>query len=36
MDLVDSDKQRCLNVPVWATYTQLLSQAGTKVGHHVH
>lgn len=31
MDLVDSDKQRCLAVPVWDTYTQLLDQAGTQV-----
>uniref|UniRef100_A0A3Q3WY96 Fucose mutarotase n=1 Tax=Mola mola TaxID=94237 RepID=A0A3Q3WY96_MOLML len=28
MDLVDSDKQRGLPVPVWDTYTQLLSEAG--------
>ncbi|KAL3972119.1 receptor-type tyrosine-protein phosphatase S [Sarotherodon galilaeus] len=31
MDLVDSDKQRCLAVPVWGTYEQLLSQAGSQV-----
>ncbi|XP_034408359.1 fucose mutarotase isoform X5 [Cyclopterus lumpus] len=30
MDLVDSDKQRRLAVPVWATYTQLLDQAGSQ------
>ncbi|XP_072246480.1 fucose mutarotase [Leuresthes tenuis] len=30
MDLVDSDKQRCLAVPVWATYAQLLSEAGSQ------
>uniref|UniRef100_A0A3Q3JRR6 Fucose mutarotase n=1 Tax=Monopterus albus TaxID=43700 RepID=A0A3Q3JRR6_MONAL len=30
MDLVDSDKQRCLAVPVWDTYTQLLGQAGSQ------
>ncbi|KAL6101787.1 fuom [Pungitius sinensis] len=28
MDLVESDKHRCLAVPVWDTYTQLLCQAG--------
>uniref|UniRef100_A0AAQ4QS91 Fucose mutarotase n=3 Tax=Gasterosteus aculeatus TaxID=69293 RepID=A0AAQ4QS91_GASAC len=28
MDLVESDKQRCLAVPVWDTYTRLLGQAG--------
>ncbi|XP_040906093.1 fucose mutarotase [Toxotes jaculatrix] len=28
MDLVDSDKQRSLAVPVWDTYTQLLDQVG--------
>ncbi|XP_062286618.1 fucose mutarotase [Scomber scombrus] len=27
MDLVDSDKQRCLAVPVWGSYTVLLEQA---------
>ncbi|XP_004555952.1 fucose mutarotase isoform X2 [Maylandia zebra] len=31
MDLVDSDKQRGLAVPVWDTYEQLLSQAGSQV-----
>ncbi|XP_031598815.2 fucose mutarotase isoform X2 [Oreochromis aureus] len=31
MDLVDSDKQRCLAVPVWGTYEQLLRQAGSQV-----
>ncbi|XP_017268346.1 fucose mutarotase isoform X2 [Kryptolebias marmoratus] len=31
MDLVDSDKQRCLAVPVWDTYTQLLNQAGSQI-----
>lgn len=36
MDLVDSDKQRCLAVPVWDTYTQLLSQAGCQVKQSVH
>ncbi|XP_032410013.1 fucose mutarotase isoform X1 [Xiphophorus hellerii] len=30
MDLVKSDKQRRLAVPVWDTYTQLLSQAGSQ------
>ncbi|CAG6017342.1 unnamed protein product [Menidia menidia] len=30
MDLVESDKQRCLAVPVWGTYTQLLCQAGSQ------
>ncbi|XP_047206830.1 fucose mutarotase isoform X3 [Girardinichthys multiradiatus] len=30
MDLVDSDKQRCLAVPVWENYTQLLSLAGSE------
>ncbi|XP_029305610.1 fucose mutarotase [Cottoperca gobio] len=30
MDLVDSDKQRCLAVPVWDSYTHLLSQAGSQ------
>ncbi|KAM3863238.1 fucose mutarotase [Diretmus argenteus] len=30
MDLVDSDKQKCLDVPVWDTYTQLLKQAGVQ------
>ncbi|XP_049927754.1 fucose mutarotase [Epinephelus moara] len=30
MDLVDSDKWRCLPVPVWDTYTQLLGQAGSQ------
>ncbi|XP_070833797.1 fucose mutarotase [Chaetodon trifascialis] len=30
MDLVDSDKLRCLAVPVWDTYTQLLGEAGSK------
>ncbi|XP_069000164.1 fucose mutarotase [Embiotoca jacksoni] len=29
MDLVDTDKQKCLAVPVWETYTLLLSQAGS-------
>ncbi|KAM6916220.1 fucose mutarotase [Xenentodon cancila] len=28
MDLVDSDKERRLAVPVWETYTQLLGRAG--------
>ncbi|KAM9324972.1 fucose mutarotase [Gastrophryne carolinensis] len=28
MDLVDSDKQKGLKVPVWEEYTRLLSQAG--------
>ncbi|XP_026164739.1 fucose mutarotase [Mastacembelus armatus] len=28
MDLVDSDKQRCVAVPAWDTYTQLLAQVG--------
>lgn len=36
MDLVDSDKQRCLAVPVWDTYTQLLSQAGCQVKQSAH
>lgn len=36
MDLVDSDKQRCLAVPVWETYTVLLSQAGSQVRPPVH
>lgn len=36
MDLVDSDKQRCLAVPVWDTYTQLLGQAGSQVQQPVH
>uniref|UniRef100_A0A4W6DRA3 L-fucose mutarotase n=1 Tax=Lates calcarifer TaxID=8187 RepID=A0A4W6DRA3_LATCA len=30
MDLVDSDKQRALAVPVWDTYTLLLGQAGSQ------
>ncbi|MEQ2309614.1 hypothetical protein AMECASPLE_000706 [Ameca splendens] len=30
MDLVDSDKQRCLAVPVWENYTQLLSLTGSE------
>ncbi|KAF3708282.1 Fucose mutarotase [Channa argus] len=30
MDLVDSDKQRGLTVPVWDTYTQLLDHVGTQ------
>ncbi|KAM9847465.1 fucose mutarotase isoform 1-T1 [Aulostomus maculatus] len=30
MDLVASDKQRGLAVPVWDTYTQLLGQAGSQ------
>ncbi|XP_022060971.1 fucose mutarotase [Acanthochromis polyacanthus] len=30
MDLVDSDKQRCLAVPVWETYRELLSHAGSQ------
>uniref|UniRef100_A0A3B3WMB7 L-fucose mutarotase n=1 Tax=Poecilia mexicana TaxID=48701 RepID=A0A3B3WMB7_9TELE len=30
MDLVDSDRQRCLAVPVWDTYAQLLSRAGSQ------
>ncbi|CAN9499854.1 unnamed protein product [Ophioblennius macclurei] len=30
MDLVDSDKQRGLAVPVWDTYTLLISQAGSE------
>ncbi|XP_037541207.1 fucose mutarotase [Nematolebias whitei] len=31
MDLVDIDKRKCLAVPIWKTYTQLLSQAGCQV-----
>lgn len=31
MDLVDSDKERNLQVPVWDTYTNLLSRAGSQV-----
>ncbi|XP_034753926.1 fucose mutarotase [Etheostoma cragini] len=30
MDLVDSDKQRGLDVPVWGTYTRLLGQVGSQ------
>ncbi|XP_023145348.2 fucose mutarotase [Amphiprion ocellaris] len=30
MDLVDSDKQRCLAVPVWETYRELLNHAGSQ------
>ncbi|XP_056292229.1 fucose mutarotase [Pseudoliparis swirei] len=30
MDLVDSDQQSGLSVPVWGTYTQLLGQAGSQ------
>ncbi|XP_041866323.1 fucose mutarotase [Melanotaenia boesemani] len=30
MDLVDSDKQRCLAVPMWETYRHLLNQAGSQ------
>ncbi|XP_030011413.1 fucose mutarotase [Sphaeramia orbicularis] len=30
MDLVDSDKQKGLAVPVWDTYSQLLKQAGSQ------
>ncbi|KAK2824238.1 hypothetical protein Q5P01_021413 [Channa striata] len=30
MDLVDSDKQRGLSVPVWDTYIQLLGHAGSQ------
>lgn len=36
MDLVDSDKQRALAVPVWDTYTLLLGQAGSQVSQPVH
>lgn len=36
MDLVDSDKQRGLAVPVWDTYEQLLRQAGSQVRQPVH
>lgn len=31
MDLVESDKLKSLDVPVWDTYTQLLGQAGSLV-----
>uniref|UniRef100_A0A3Q2SVC8 Fucose mutarotase n=1 Tax=Fundulus heteroclitus TaxID=8078 RepID=A0A3Q2SVC8_FUNHE len=30
MDLVDSDKQRCLAVPVWETYAHLLHMADSQ------
>lgn len=36
MDLVESDKQRCLAVPVWDTYTRLLGQAGCQVKGRSH
>lgn len=36
MDLVDSDKQRNLQVPVWDTYTSLLSRAGSQVEQPAH
>lgn len=32
MDLVKSDKQRGLVVPVWSCYSQLLTRAGSHVG----
>lgn len=34
MDLVDSDKQRGLAVPVWNTYSGLLFEAGVEVTQH--
>ena len=36
MDLVDSDKQRGLPVPVWDTYQELLTEAGSGVKLPVH
>lgn len=35
MELVDSDKNRGLAVPVWDKYKQLLSQAGSQVNQHI-
>lgn len=32
MDLVESDRQRGLVVPVWPCYSDLLKQAGSDVG----
>lgn len=35
MDLVESDKIRGLEVPVWDKYRQLLSQADSQVTQHI-
>lgn len=35
MELVESDKIRGLEVPVWDEYKQLLSQAGSQVTQHI-
>lgn len=35
MELVESDKLRFLQVPVWDEYQQLLSQAGSQVTQHI-
>lgn len=36
MDLVDSDKQGGLTVPVWVTYRDLLTKTGTRVKQPVY
>lgn len=36
MDLVDSDKERGLETPVWATYIHMLKQSGSQVVGPTH
>ena len=36
MDLVDSDRQRGVAVPVWYTYRDLLTETGAPVKQPVH